>query len=256
MSCMVTVSAVIVRMEVPRANELPPQDVAVMETVKQEILQRRKKNLRSLTERRLDPAWCDKACRGVVFPYCQIWHPECYNHRRRLDEMGTNSTAPYVPKTKLRELQGADCEAEKELIRYELEQAVSPSSIPVLDESEMACFEISDFCEIDQIDLWNAANDTMQQTNIVNGASICKGDHSLSFGAITDTCVTKVTFVLTGATNFFHTRNEYNAPYFLYGNVGTSISGEKLPVGSYTLVAIPDDNDHLSKRITFSIANC
>jgi hypothetical protein len=247
--------AVIVKINMPRANELPPSDIALIETVK-ETLTRRDRNLRSSPERRLDPAWCDRACRFVAFPFCQIWHPECYSHRRRLTDTKGGANETITLPNELRELQNEDCDAEKELILYELEQVISPLSLPVIEESEMACFEITDFCQINKFDLWNAQTDTLTKSNIVNGAKICRGTDSISIAAISDSCVEKVTFVLTGAGGFLHTRNEYMAPYLLYGNVGASVGGAHLPVGSYSLTVIPDDNDHLAKRLTFSVMNC
>jgi hypothetical protein len=110
-------------------------------------------------------------------------------------------------------------------------------------------------CEIVQLDLWNALIDKRTTSNITSGGKICNS-FEVAIEAITTTCVKSVRFELTGPQNFSHTKNEYNAPYFLYGNSGSSIFGKNLSLGMYKLTVSPDKRADLTKSISFEVISC
>jgi hypothetical protein len=240
---------ILVKLEIPLADELPPSDLAMIAVVK-DYLARRNRNLRS--QRRLDPAWCRKACMSVLPPYCQIFYPACYDHRRRAEEAEAHTSQP-----KLRELTGGTCEAQKQQILNELTQVVSTESIPVVvNQSPMTCFEIIDYCDVISFNVWNADTNMMIQENIANGALICKNNYQINIEAAADDCVSKVAFALKGPGGFSHTRTEHTAGYFMYGNSGAEVFGGTLNVGTYNLTVIPDDDLTLAESISFTVGVC
>jgi hypothetical protein len=115
---------------------------------------------------------------------------------------------------------------------------------------------VASSCGIVQLDLWNGATDKLVSSKMVDGMRICNS-LEMAIDAITDKCVANVRFVLTGPNQYAHTRNEYNAPYFLYGNSGTAVTGQKLSsIGVYTVSAIPNGRTELTKTIMFNVTIC
>jgi hypothetical protein len=91
---------------------------------------------------------------------------------------------------------------------------------------------------------------------MVDGMKICNS-LEMAVDAVTDKCVSNVQFVLTGPMDYKHTRMEYNPPYFLYGNSGLAVNGQKLSsIGTYTILAIPNGRTDLTKTIMFNVSTC
>ena len=111
-------------------------------------------------------------------------------------------------------------------------------------------------CRIVQLDLWNGATDKLVSSQMVHGMTICNS-LEMAIDAITDTCVRSVKFVLTGPNNYTHSRNENNAPFFLFGNSGAAVTGQTLSsIGLYKVVAIPNGRTELAQTIMFHVAMC
>ncbi len=123
----------------------------------------------------------------------------------------------------------------------------APTNAPVI---------VTNSCTILQLDLWNGATDKLLTARMVNDMKICSS-LEMAIDAITDKCVTNVKFFLTGPNNYTHSRVENNAPFFLYGNSGTAVIGQKLSsMGIYTVRAIPNGRIDLTTTIMFNVTAC
>ena len=115
---------------------------------------------------------------------------------------------------------------------------------------------VASSCGITQLDLWNGATDKLASSKMVDGMTICNS-LEMAIDAITDKCVTNVKFLLTGPDQYTYTRTEKLAPFFLFGNSGTAVSGQKLSTaGAYTVTAIPNGQMELTKTILFNVKIC
>lgn len=242
------VGDIVVMVLMPRADDLSEEEKNKIGELEKNFSPS-ERNLRS--QRRLDPFWCERACQGSRFPDCQLWHRECYDHRRRAEEGEF-----HAPHLKLCELTStsADCEGEQQKILYELKQVMSTEeSIHILDESSMTCFEIIEEYSILSFNLWNADTDLILGETIEDGAVICKGLYEINIEAVTDACVDEVTFELQGPLGYMHTHTELQALYMMFGNVGTIIKGRTLDDGVYSLTAVPDNNLELAVSLSFTL---
>jgi hypothetical protein len=256
----------IVRVEVPQADQLTQQDVEAIVQVKENLVRRRERNLRQ-RQRQLDPYWCHAQCKHTIFPYCQIWNPQCYDHRRTLHETASTATNSATsrdgaendivdtPLYKVRELVGGDCEAEKQLILQKLEAAVSDASNHVVVSSTMSCFELLDTCSVDSFNLLDSKTDVVAAVDIGDGYKICN-NFEFSIEAVAETCVGNVKFELTGSKDYSYTHTEYTSMYSMFKNVGADIEGRKLPVGSYNLKVTADSNEELVNYLSFDVVQC
>jgi hypothetical protein len=132
-----------------------------------------------------------------------------------------------------------------------------PTKAPiVVPPPTKAPVSVVNTCGIVQLDLWNGATDKLLSAKMVDGMTVCNS-LEMAIDAITDRCVTSVKFSLTGPNQYKHSRVENTAPYFLYGNSGTAVTGQKLSsLGVYTVMAVPNGRSELTKTILFNVTAC
>lgn len=131
---------------------------------------------------------------------------------------------------------------------------IATTTAPIVPVKEPVMVRNS--CTILQLDLWNGATDKLITTRMVNDMKICSS-LEMAIDAITDKCVTNVKFVLTGPNNYTHSRVENNAPFFLYGNSGRAVTGQKLSsTGIYSVRAIPNGQIDLTTTIRINVTEC
>jgi hypothetical protein len=92
----------------------------------------------------------------------------------------------------------------------------------------------------------------------IDGSPICYPPSGMvNIEAVTDKCVRKVDFELTGGgKNDDRTENQF--PFFLYGNSGTTLFGEDgFQIGpSYTVSAIPNNDSAKKVEKNFTFKDC
>jgi carbonic anhydrase len=109
-----------------------------------------------------------------------------------------------------------------------------------------------------RLDLWNADTDTLNRTNVLNGAVVCREDFAFSIQAVVSlgNCVNRLRFTLRGPNGYSYTNTERTAPYFLFTNLGSAIKGRTLSPGTYTLTATPNNKLDETKSLTFEVKRC
>jgi Eukaryotic-type carbonic anhydrase len=109
-----------------------------------------------------------------------------------------------------------------------------------------------------RLDLWNANTDTLNRTNVLNGAVVCREDFGFSIQAIVPLgdCVDRVRFTLRGPRGYSFTNTERVAPNFLFTNSGSAIAGRTLSAGNYTLTATPNNKIDETESLTLEVKRC
>lgn len=243
----------------PSAEKFTKEDIDALERVEEGMLRR---NLRSQSERKLDPAWCDEVCREFPFPNCRIFQVQCYDHRRQL---GAMSTMEKGAQRKLQtdgyevvEVTGPECDAKKNETLSALEAAVSDSGKNIITRSHLTCHNIVDTCDVLSFNLVNADTDTLVNRNMQDGHNICNGKYNFSIKAVADKCVDVVTFRLQGPDNYDNLSTDEAVPFFLFRNTKGDIAPPPGPLqsGQYTLTAVADGNLEREKILTFNLNDC
>lgn len=97
---------------------------------------------------------------------------------------------------------------------------------------DFICFETHDMCDVLTFNLWNTDTQTVEVADFQSGSHFCKSANDFSFEVVTETCVDKVQFLLTGPNNYAY---QHTA---LLGDL-RKVIGQTLEAGAYSLTVKP-----------------
>jgi hypothetical protein len=219
------------------------------------------------------PKWCKEKCKGYTDNTCIGRHPACDGYRRLDSDYGTGTeidanARDVVPLSESRDLfKSTTCseqQAELNAVLNNLEPSLSTDCQAVLKaQREFECLTTITDCDIQRIQLMDADSDTVLEPNFQSGMSVCRWGPTITFEAISDSCVCNVQFVLKNAAgSVIQSRFEYYRPFLLFSNSHpnaqgvVNLYGARLRSGNYTLETYPDSDPSMTRTIAFTVARC
>jgi hypothetical protein len=200
--------------------------------------------------RSLWPAKCADLCQNIATGRC--WRTDCVGYRRSL----TYATGPMSNSTLC---QMTSARVDTDLTYLVTQDKVSSTCKALLNAPRtFECYEEAKYGVIEYFNLYDANTDRPIKAAIGGNYPSCSGK-LVNFLILANDCVSTVNISLTGTNGYVHDKYDDTIPFTLFGMNGTSttnFNGRILPVGNYTISAIPDGNITKKRKTTFSVVPC
>jgi hypothetical protein len=138
---------------------------------------------------------------------------------------------------------------------------LSASCQAFVETRSIECRQVAD-CDITSLYVWNADKDKTKQQQ--HGVIDTDGDvleycdtMNINIEARTTFDVGNVAFELIGVDpDYSYASQDYQAPYYIFGNDGVDVWGQTLPVGLYNFTAIVTDSPESEQMFQFRVTSC
>jgi hypothetical protein len=204
-----------------------------------------------VNRRSLWPGKCANLCSGVTTGRC--WITDCVGYRRTL----TYATGPMSNSTLC---QMTSARVDTDLTYLVTQDKVSSTCKALLNARRtFECYEHTMYGVIEYFNLYDANTDRPIKNAIGGNYPSCSRK-LVNFLVLANDCVSTVNISLTGTNGYVHEKYDDTIPFTLFGMNGTTsttnFNGRILPIGNYTISAIPDGDITKKRRTTFSVVPC